>query len=1041
MKRIFLALFLAMGAFLSLQALTLEVRTTEEFVAACNENPGADIILMNEINLTGQPTFDKTFTGSIISDPTSASALGLTNIEGPLFRKMEGAYLTGIYIRGGHATTTTEENLGLLALEAVSCTFDNIVVGDINVEVGNKAYGIESVGLLVGKTSGTSERPCVFNVIYFANCRIQAHSDKVGLAAGRASNTTFTGLISRFDCSVFADTPDNDAHAGGFCGYAENSHFSKCINIGMVGGDGDRVGGIVGYGKNTTLSFCTNSGTVIQCDESDFNDTYESVQERMKEQSKQNDDDITLYWASVATSIGSGALGVAILIGVNIISYSAGPLISMLVTGGIILGPLGAAVSVIAGVAALIVSIEYLFDQHDELGGICGTIDGGTIEGCVNGGACYSPDYAVGGILGLAQGKVVIDNCINTGEVHGDDHTGGIVGDLGSNTISNCLHTGTFYGDSPKGPLAGGFNDNSTWRNNYYWGAEYARPGIYYKDESSKIKNGICEVNNFQLYSGVVAMWLNEGGNTNFWNQSIGVSEWPCPVEDATPVIADSLKNTYKIENAAMLFNFANQFNRLEEGQNCLCAELVKDIDMSGTPNWIPIGTADRPFTGIFNGNGHTISNLHCTTDKAGAGLFGVVESGACIYDVHLDNTCSITSTNFSVGSIVGRIIPTNDYGFVVIDGCTSQAKLTGTYNVGGILGTVRWAQSHTRITISNCAFTGTITATGVNPNTSNGESAFICAACGENALIKNCYSQSTMTGGHFKPHMSFVHGTTFTIEDCYQYVSMDDNNPTSTDFIQTNVGGFTTFDAVQGILAYELNGHTNDTTKNLRWEHNIYNDQLLPRLVQQGEKCKGVYYTRDITRTIGTIVLPFDAASSNDITFYTLNDVSDPACLGFKSVTVLPAGTPAVFRASHTGTVTFLGCESDVFSYALHDVTKGAWTMKGYFGEPGSMDLFMSDAFDMSRLYYISGGKVKNATNSLSVDPLHAYLEGPSNTGAISIRLDGSDATLIEWAEMDEPADTPFNDDNTVYDLQGRRVDNPQNGIYIVGGKKVFIK
>ena len=28
-----------------------------------------------------------------------------------------------------------------------------------------------------------------------------------------------------------------------------------------------------------------------------------------------------------------------------------------------------------------------------------------------------------------------------------------------------------------------------------------------------------------------------------------------------------------------------------------------------------------------------------------------------------------------------------------------------------------------------------------------------------------------------------------------------------------------------------------------------------------------------------------------------------------------------------------------------------------------------------------------------------------------------------------------------TVYDLQGRKVDNPSNGIYIVNGKKVFVK
>ena len=31
--------------------------------------------------------------------------------------------------------------------------------------------------------------------------------------------------------------------------------------------------------------------------------------------------------------------------------------------------------------------------------------------------------------------------------------------------------------------------------------------------------------------------------------------------------------------------------------------------------------------------------------------------------------------------------------------------------------------------------------------------------------------------------------------------------------------------------------------------------------------------------------------------------------------------------------------------------------------------------------------------------------------------------------------------ENNTVYDLQGRKVENPTNGIYIVNGKKVFVK
>ena len=29
----------------------------------------------------------------------------------------------------------------------------------------------------------------------------------------------------------------------------------------------------------------------------------------------------------------------------------------------------------------------------------------------------------------------------------------------------------------------------------------------------------------------------------------------------------------------------------------------------------------------------------------------------------------------------------------------------------------------------------------------------------------------------------------------------------------------------------------------------------------------------------------------------------------------------------------------------------------------------------------------------------------------------------------------------NTIYDLQGRKIENPTKGIYIINGKKVFVK
>lgn len=55
---------------------------------------------------------------------------------------------------------------------------------------------------------------------------------------------------------------------------------------------------------------------------------------------------------------------------------------------------------------------------------------------------------------------------------------------------------------------------------------------------------------------------------------------------------------------------------------------LLGDIDMTGTTEWTPIGTAENPFTGKFDGKGYALKNIDWTADAAKStahGLFGVL--------------------------------------------------------------------------------------------------------------------------------------------------------------------------------------------------------------------------------------------------------------------------------------------------------------------------------------------------------------------------------------------------------------------------------
>ena len=85
---------------------------------------------------------------------------------------------------------------------------------------------------------------------------------------------------------------------------------------------------------------------------------------------------------------------------------------------------------------------------------------------------------------------------------------------------------------------------------------------------------------------------------------------------------------------------------------------LNQSIDASATAGWVgdfvPIGNISDPFTGTFNGNGHTITGLLINRlDISNVGLFGAIGASGTVSNVGLINV-NIHGNNF-VGGLVGR--------------------------------------------------------------------------------------------------------------------------------------------------------------------------------------------------------------------------------------------------------------------------------------------------------------------------------------------------------------------------------------------------
>ena len=83
--------------------------------------------------------------------------------------------------------------------------------------------------------------------------------------------------------------------------------------------------------------------------------------------------------------------------------------------------------------------------------------------------------------------------------------------------------------------------------------------------------------------------------------------------------------------------------------------------------------------------------------------------------------------------------------------------------------------------------------------------------------------------------------------------------------------------------------------------------------------------------------------------------------------------------------------------------------------------------------------GFYKVGTAGASLEAGRAYLQIPAETAtsrsALKLRFDDEEETTAI-------SDVEHQDARTaIYDLQGRRVEQPQRGIYIRGGKKVIVK
>ena len=159
---------------------------------------------------------------------------------------------------------------------------------------------------------------------------------------------------------------------------------------------------------------------------------------------------------------------------------------------------------------------------------------------------------------------------------------------------------------------------------------------------------------------------------------------------------------------------------------------LVADLDLGGESSpWTPIGSFSpyAPFTGTFDGGGHTISGLYISGSSSNRGLFGYVGSGGTVKNLNVSG--SVTGA-YNVGGVVGN----NSGG--TVESCGSLCSVDGYDFVGGVVG------CNNSGTVTGCFNAWNVSATG--------DYSFAGGVVGDNmsgGTVSYCYNTGTIGGSN----------------------------------------------------------------------------------------------------------------------------------------------------------------------------------------------------------------------------------------------------------------------------------------------------
>lgn len=192
---------------------------------------------------------------------------------------------------------------------------------------------------------------------------------------------------------------------------------------------------------------------------------------------------------------------------------------------------------------------------------------------------------------------------------------------------------------------------------------------------------------------------------------------------------------TYSISNASGLSRLRDKINngiRLENATYRLTA----DIDLSGS-DWVPMGPETNPFTGTFDGEGHTINGLTSLC------LFGYVGAGTTVRNIRFTNVSTILPP--VAACVYGSVDAPTTFSGIEVNGTISSDVIS----VSGLVGILRSTETELpssmkqspEVIIENCTNNASASCVGYTR-----AAGFVVTVYGVSLEVRDCVNNGDLS-------------------------------------------------------------------------------------------------------------------------------------------------------------------------------------------------------------------------------------------------------------------------------------------------------